>query len=148
MRSSLPTLRYTSLNQQGLSPIHLAIRKRHTEMALRFLEIDKHLVRVRGKKGKTPLHCISKVGNADGVLDRFLEACPECIRDVTTGNRTALHIAVENDGLDVLRVLLRSLRKKDYCRQVIGWKDENGNTVLHVAASSNQTQVRPIVSNN
>ncbi|KAK8651107.1 hypothetical protein V6N13_140721 [Hibiscus sabdariffa] len=73
------------LSQQGLSPIHIAVRKRHTEMALRFLEIDKDLVCVRGKKGKTPFHCVSKVGNADGLLDRFLEACPECIRDVTTG---------------------------------------------------------------
>ncbi|MBA0629602.1 hypothetical protein Godav_024132, partial [Gossypium davidsonii] len=51
--------------------------KGHKEMALCFLEIDKHLVRVRGKKGKTPLHYLCKVGNQLGLLDTFLEASPD-----------------------------------------------------------------------
>ncbi|PPR81259.1 hypothetical protein GOBAR_AA39459 [Gossypium barbadense] len=46
------------LNHQGLSPIHLALKKGHKEMVLRFLEIDKDLVRVRGKNGETLLHYI------------------------------------------------------------------------------------------
>ncbi|KAK8986943.1 hypothetical protein V6N11_055260 [Hibiscus sabdariffa] len=129
------------LNQQGLSPIHLAVKNRHKEMVLRFLEIDKDLVRVRGKNGETPLHYISKVGNPDGVLDRFLEACPDCIRDVTTQNCTSLHIAVKNKRLDVFQVLIRMLRKKDYYQQVMNQKDEDGNTALHIAASNNQPQV-------
>ncbi|MBA0754432.1 hypothetical protein Gogos_020599, partial [Gossypium gossypioides] len=37
------------LNQQGLSPIHLALEKGHNEMVLRFLQMDKDLVRVTGK---------------------------------------------------------------------------------------------------
>ncbi|XP_052876630.1 ankyrin repeat-containing protein BDA1-like isoform X1 [Gossypium arboreum] len=37
------------LNQQGLSPLHIAVKQGHKEMALRFLEIDKYLVRVKGK---------------------------------------------------------------------------------------------------
>ncbi|KAK8577206.1 hypothetical protein V6N13_122198 [Hibiscus sabdariffa] len=90
------------LNHQGLSPIHLALEKGHTELVLRLMEIDKELVRVKGKNGETPLHYISKVGNHDDLLDKFLEACSNCIRDVTTRNHTALHIAVENRRLDVL----------------------------------------------
>ncbi|KAK8481230.1 hypothetical protein V6N13_016835 [Hibiscus sabdariffa] len=129
------------LNQHGLSPIHLAVKNGHKEMVLRFLEIDKDLARVRGKKGETPLHYICKVGNPDGVLDRFLEACPDCIRDVTTQNCNSLHIAVKNKRLDVFQVLIRMLRKKDYYRQVMNQKDEDGNTALHIAASSNQPQV-------
>ncbi|KAH1090993.1 hypothetical protein J1N35_018250 [Gossypium stocksii] len=89
------------LNQQGLSPIHIAVKRGHKEMVLRFLEIDKDLARVKGKKGKTPLHFLSKAGNPDGLVDRFLEVCPECIRNVTTTNRTALHIAAERNRLDV-----------------------------------------------
>ncbi|KAK8514882.1 hypothetical protein V6N13_121831 [Hibiscus sabdariffa] len=128
------------LNQQGLSPLHIAVKRGHKEMALRFLEIDKDLVRVRGRKGKTPLHYISKIGNHDGLLDRFLEACPDSIRDVTTRNRTALHIAVENERHDVLQVLIGMLRKKDCDREVVNRKDEDGNTALHIAASKNQPQ--------
>ncbi|GMI88155.1 hypothetical protein HRI_002484800 [Hibiscus trionum] len=129
------------LNQDGLSPMHLAVKKGHVEMALRFVEMDKDLVRVKGKSGKTPLHLISKVGNRDGLLDRILEVCPECIPDVTIKNRTALHIATKNNRLDVLQVLIRMLRKKDYDREVVNRKDEDGNTALHTAATTNQPQI-------
>ncbi|KAK8576828.1 hypothetical protein V6N13_121828 [Hibiscus sabdariffa] len=135
------------LNQQGLSPIHLAVEKGHKEMVLRLLEIDNDLVRVKGRNGETPLHYISKVGNRDGLLDKFLEACPECIRDVTIHNRTALHIAVENKRLDVLRILIETLKKKDYYRKVVNRKDEDGNTALHLAASNNQLQMLKLLLN-
>ncbi|KAK8277232.1 hypothetical protein V6Z12_D10G251200 [Gossypium hirsutum] len=129
------------LNQQGLSPIHLALEKGHKEMVLRFLEIDKDLVRVRGKNGETPLHYICKVGNHDSLLERFLKASPDCIRDVTTENRNALHIATENNRLDVLQVLIRTLKKNNYYWEELNRMDEHGNTALHIAASNNQTQM-------
>ncbi|KAE8669235.1 putative Ankyrin repeat protein [Hibiscus syriacus] len=135
------------LNQQGLSPLHLAVEKGHKEMALRLLEIDTDLTRVKGKNGETPLHYISKDGDHDGLLDRFLEACPESILDVTTQNRTALHIAVENERHDVLRILTGMLMKKDYRREVVNWKDEDGNTALHLAASKNQPQMLQLLLN-
>ncbi|KAL1079916.1 hypothetical protein V6Z11_D10G253200 [Gossypium hirsutum] len=99
------------LNHQGLSPIHLALKKGHKEMVLRFLEIDKDLVRVRGKNY------------------------------VTTENRNALHIATENNKLDVFQVLIRTLKKNNYYWEEVNRKDEDGNTALHIAASNNQTQM-------
>ncbi|KAL1150340.1 hypothetical protein V6Z11_A10G251800 [Gossypium hirsutum] len=136
------------LNHQGLSlPLHIAVRKGHKEMALRFLEIDKHLVRVRGKKGKTPLHYLCKVGNQLGLLDPFLEASPDCIQDVTTENRTALHIAIQNSRLDVLQLLIRTLKRKDYYWEVVNRKDKDGNTALHIAAIHNQPKVLKLLLN-
>ncbi|XVE69097.1 hypothetical protein DITRI_Ditri09bG0123100 [Diplodiscus trichospermus] len=38
------------LNQQGLSPIHLALEKEHKELVLNLMEYDKDLVRVKAKK--------------------------------------------------------------------------------------------------
>ncbi|KAH1045706.1 hypothetical protein J1N35_036490 [Gossypium stocksii] len=129
------------LNQQGLSPIHLALEKGHKEMVLRFLQMDKDLVRVAEKNGETPLHYICKVGNHDSLLETFLKACPDCIRDVTTENRSALHIATENNRLDVLQILFGTLKKKDYHREEVNRKDEDGNTALQIAARNNQTQM-------
>ncbi|XP_040959493.1 ankyrin repeat-containing protein BDA1 isoform X2 [Gossypium hirsutum] len=86
------------LNQQGLSPIHLALEKGHKEMVLRFLQMDKDLVRVTGKNA-------------------------------------------ENKRLDVLQILIRMLKKKDYYREEVNRKDEDGNTALHIAARNNQTQM-------
>ncbi|MFQ6646892.1 hypothetical protein Gotur_028117, partial [Gossypium turneri] len=130
------------LNHQGLSPLHIAVRKGHKEMALRFLEIDKHLVRVRGKKGKTPLHYLCKAGNQLGLLDTFLEASPDYLQDVTIENRTALHIAIQNNRLDVLQLLIRTLKRKDYLWEVVNRKDKDGNTALHIATIHNQPKVR------
>ncbi|XVE69063.1 hypothetical protein DITRI_Ditri09bG0119500 [Diplodiscus trichospermus] len=129
------------LNQEGLSPIHIAAKKRHKEIALRLLQIDKDLVRVRGKKSKTPLHYISNEGNCEELLERFLEACPESIRDMTAKNGTALHIAAKANRLDVFQVLIRVLRKTDYCQEVVNQKDQDGNTALHIAATKNQPKM-------
>ncbi|MBA0665293.1 hypothetical protein Goklo_005170, partial [Gossypium klotzschianum] len=41
-------------------------------------------------------------------------------------NCTALHIATKNNRLDVLQVLTPTLRKKDYCSEVVNRKGKNG----------------------
>ncbi|XP_021295918.1 ankyrin repeat-containing protein BDA1-like [Herrania umbratica] len=126
------------LNQEGLSPIHLAVEKGHKELALHLMQNDKNLVRVKGKQGETALHyAITREQNFD-LLARFLEACPECIRDMTTTNQTALHIATRHNRLEALELLCRMLRKSDYCEDVVNQKDRNGDTALHIAARNNQ----------
>ncbi|KAE8669236.1 putative Ankyrin repeat protein [Hibiscus syriacus] len=135
------------LSQQGLSPMHLAVERGHKEMALRILEIDSGLARIKGKNGETPLHYISKFGNCDDLLHKMLEASPDCIRDVTNQNRTALHMAVENKRLDVLQVLIGALRRKDYYRETVNRKDEEGNTALHLAARNNQLEMVKLLLN-
>lgn len=84
------------LNQQGLSPLHIAVKQGHKEMALRFLEMDNDLVRVKGKN--------------------------------------------ENNRLDVLQVLIRTLWKTDYYREVVNQIDEDGNTALQLSAFHNQPE--------
>ncbi|KAE8669241.1 putative Ankyrin repeat-containing protein [Hibiscus syriacus] len=129
------------LNHRGLSPMHIAVEKRQQEMALRLLEVDKDVVRVRGKNGETPFHYLCKLEDQHRLLDRFMQASPECIGDVTVQNRTALHIAVESNRPDILKVLLRSLGKEEYYHEVINRQDEDGNTALHIAATKNQPQM-------
>ncbi|XVE99483.1 hypothetical protein REPUB_Repub03eG0202200 [Reevesia pubescens] len=129
------------LNQEGFSPIHLAVEKGHKELVLLLMANDKDLVRVKGKKGETPLHyAITREHNLY-LLARFLETCPECIRDVTTTNQTALHIATRNNELKVLKLLCEMLRKTDYGEDVVNQKDRNGNTALHIAARENRHKV-------
>ncbi|TYI08168.1 hypothetical protein ES332_A10G280000v1 [Gossypium tomentosum] len=137
----------SKLNKQGLTPLHLAVTNPDTSMALRFLEINKDLARVKGKNGKTPLHIITEVGNHNGLLDRFPEICPQSIRDVTIENRNALHIAVEENGLDVLQVLIRTLEKTGYYSEVVNQKDEGGNTALHLAAFHDRPEMLKLLLN-
>ncbi|KAK8644355.1 hypothetical protein V6N13_123664 [Hibiscus sabdariffa] len=100
------------LNHRGLSPMHIAIENEQQTITMRLLKVDKDAVRVSGKN------------------------------DSTVQERTALHIAVENNRHDVLRVLLRSLEKSDYCKEVLNGQDEDSNTALHLATSNDYPQVQ------
>lgn len=127
------------LNPEGFTPIHLALQCNHDEMVLRLVEMNKDLVRVKGREGFTALHLASQENKTE-LLDKFLKACPDSIEDVTARSETALHIAVKHGHYETLQVLFRWLMRnsrKDsqkFIRTMLDWKDQKGNTVLHVAA--------------
>ncbi|KAK7851635.1 ankyrin repeat-containing protein bda1 [Quercus suber] len=136
------------LNQNGFSPIHLALQNGHIELVRRLLQIDGDLVHVKGKGRLTPLHHIVKSGKHFDLLEEFLLVCPDSIVDVTGRNETVLHIALKYNRLEVFKFLVTWLgvivyeNAKLYQRTVLNWKDDEGNTVLHVAVSKNQSQAR------
>ena len=139
------------LNLNGYSPIHLALQEGHTQMAHRLLQVDGDLVRVRGKKGRTPLHDVAAAAATEqqlDLLDKFLSDYPNSIEDVTIQNQTALHIALENNNLDAFKRLVRWLKKSksENVREILNRQDEKGNTVLHVAVSKNQTKASSLLS--
>ncbi|KAH9779046.1 ANK REP REGION domain-containing protein [Citrus sinensis] len=127
-------------NQYGFCPLHLALQKTHTQMVLRLIDVDRNLVRVQGREGVTPLHYVAEKGNVD-LLCKFLAACPESILQVTIRKETALHVAAKNDKLEVLEVMLGWLRfvNKD---DILNWKDDEGNTLLHISISRSHIQAR------
>ena len=134
------------LNQNGFSPIHVALQNGHIELVRRLLQFDGDLVRVKGREHITPLHYV--VANSDNLdlLDKFLLVCPNSITDVTVQNETVLHIALKYDNLEAFKFLMGWL-ERNYSKNasfnekvVLNWKDNEGNTVLHIAVSKNQTQ--------
>lgn len=134
------------LNQYGLSPMHLALQNGHNRMVCRFVDIDRDLVRVKGREGITPLHFVTWIGKTD-LVARFLSSCPGSIEDVTVRSETALHIAVKHKQLEALEVLVGWLqrtcqkRAQDLEKRVLNWEDEAGNTVLHIAVLKTLPQV-------
>ena len=127
------------LNQNGYSPIHLALQNEQTQLVLRFLDIDRDIVHIQGREGRTPLHMVAEYGMVD-VLAEFLLACPKSIQDFTIRKETALHIAIKFKKLEALKILLGWLEHvgKD---EILNWSDDEGNTILHLAASMNQIEV-------
>ncbi|KHN18281.1 Ankyrin-2 [Glycine soja] len=134
------------LNQQGFTPIHLAMQHSHKRMVHRLVDINKELVRAKGREGLTPLHFASQIGEID-LLANFLLACPDSIEDVTIRGETALHIAVRYRQYEALQLLVGWL--KGTCQKnamqiektILNWKDEEGNTILHVSALMNDSKV-------
>ena len=49
----------------------------------------------------TFLHYAAEQGDSD-LFANFLVTCPQCIKDVTVGGMTGLHIAAEENKLEVL----------------------------------------------
>ncbi|XVF52504.1 hypothetical protein PTKIN_Ptkin05aG0023400 [Pterospermum kingtungense] len=135
------------LNKDGLSPIHLALLGGHSELVLSLLRDDRELVRVKGRGRMTPLHYAAQRGNIK-LLAVFLAACPSSVEDVTAESETVFHIAVRNDGIEALEVLVGWLKR--VCHQdvfswktdILNWRNMQGNTVLDIAESNRRNQER------
>ncbi|KAI6702336.1 hypothetical protein NL676_011472 [Syzygium grande] len=130
------------LNPEGFSPMHLALLHEHFQTARALVTIDPELIRVKGRRRITPLHYIAgREGDEElELLADFLCACRLSIEDITSRCQTAVHIAVKNHNIKAFRVLLGWM-KRVYLTEVLDWKDEDGNTVLHIAVSTNQPEV-------
>jgi ankyrin repeat protein len=150
-------------NEDGFTPVHLALQNNQTEVVRQLLDVDEDLVRVQGKEGVTPLHYVAQTGNLD-LLVEFLKVCPKSIKDVTIQRDTAFHIALKNNQVDAFNILmnwytqtrindlLASQNKQDKyvllsgVGDLLNSKDEEGNTLLHIAVSQNQPQASSLHS--
>ncbi|MCI27561.1 ankyrin repeat-containing protein, partial [Trifolium medium] len=129
---------------EGFSPIHIAVQNK--KMVLCFVDMNKDLVRVKGKGGRTPLHLASEIGDVD-ILAKLLRACPDSLEDVTVWGETALHFAAKNNNYDALHLLVYFLRKNkergagmlEY--KILNKKDEQDNTILHISAKNKHPKV-------
>ncbi|MED6217243.1 hypothetical protein PIB30_016058 [Stylosanthes scabra] len=141
------------LNPQGFSPLHLAIQNSHSKLALCLVDMNKELVRVKGREGTTPLHLASQIGDCD-LLEHFLWVCPGSIEDVNSRNETALHIAVRNQQFDSLRVLVGWLKSNTRMGagrlefSILNKRDMAGNTILHLSVINHDMKSLDLLINN
>ncbi|XP_030440150.2 ankyrin repeat-containing protein BDA1-like [Syzygium oleosum] len=130
------------LDPEGYSPIHLALQHEHYQTARALITLDPELIQVRGRRGITPLHYVAgKEGDNElELLAEFLSVCRSSIEDLTSRCETAVHVAVKNHNLKAFKVLFGWLRRVCLTR-ILNWKDQDGNTVLHIAAFEGQTEI-------
>ncbi|XP_030440292.1 ankyrin repeat-containing protein BDA1-like [Syzygium oleosum] len=130
------------LNPEGYSPMHLALQHEHYSTVRALMTLDPKLIRVRGRYGITPLHYVAgKEGDMEvELLAEFLATCNSSINDLTSRCETVVHVAVKTHNLQAFKVLLGWLTRV-YRTNILGWKDQDGNTVLHIAASEEQLEI-------
>ncbi|KAL0380027.1 UNVERIFIED_CONTAM: hypothetical protein Sangu_0067000 [Sesamum angustifolium] len=128
------------LNQDGLSPIHIAAATGNIEILQELLKVDIGLCFIRGKERRIPLHYASMKGHVDVVKESVLAGVGS-IEMVTSRGETALHLAVKNNKFDVLKDLIEHIESSNNLGDVLNKKDEQGNTILHLAAVKKQHEV-------
>lgn len=145
------------LNQNGFTPLHLALQKfselenypnlkrNQTQLVARLLDVDSDLVRVQGRECVTPFHYVAQMGYLD-FLTTFSEGCPKSLEDVTIRRENVLHVALKYDQVKAFQLLLGWIQHacfKDassWESKLLRWKDEELNTLLHVAVSKKQSE--------
>uniref|UniRef100_A0A7N0TFH9 PGG domain-containing protein n=1 Tax=Kalanchoe fedtschenkoi TaxID=63787 RepID=A0A7N0TFH9_KALFE len=127
------------LNQEGLSPLHLASAGGHLAVVKELLKVDGSLCRLKGRDNKTPLHAAAIKGRV-GVINEMRSCCETCVEDVTLQGESALHLAVKHWQVEAFEALLRWVGESKL-DQVVNMRDEQGNTVLHLATYKKNRQV-------
>ncbi|CAM8960304.1 unnamed protein product [Rhodiola kirilowii] len=127
------------LNQEGFSPLHMASASGHLEVVKEILKADTSLCQLKGRDNMTALHVAAMKGRVE-VINELRSCCETCIEDVTLQRETALHMAVKFWQFEAVEGLLRWVveLKND---QVLNMRDEQGNTILHLATFRKQRQV-------
>ncbi|CAH8316114.1 unnamed protein product [Eruca vesicaria subsp. sativa] len=133
----------SKLNVSGFSAMHLALQNNYSRMVRGFVAIDNSLVSIKGRGRVTPLHHVARIGDVE-LLSEFLFACPSSIEDLTIKCETAVHVSVKNHQLLAFKVLFGWLKRVNK-EEILDWKDEDGNTVFHIAALINQNEIMKLL---
>lgn len=117
--------------EKGNVDIVEILAKRHPKLCL-----------VKDHEQRSAVH-IAAIGGKLRVLRALARANPFSLRNLTSRQETALHVALKYSQFDSFQVLLQELCKVKQ-ENVLEWKDDHHNTVLHIATSMKQTQVFPL----
>ncbi|OMO70657.1 hypothetical protein CCACVL1_18713 [Corchorus capsularis] len=130
------------LDSLKCSPLHLASAEGHAEIVKALLQVDKNVCLVADAEGRIPLHLAAMRGNVD-VIQQLVKAQPWSIHEKVNGNHTVLHLCVQYNQLEALRILVTLVKGK----RLFDFKDHKGNTILHLAVMLRQPEtVRYLVS--
>ncbi|MCL7045392.1 hypothetical protein MKW94_014771, partial [Papaver nudicaule] len=121
------------LNQNGFGSIHLASANGHVEIVKELLMLNRDHCRLKGRERSTPLHYAAVKGRND-VINELISCCEDSVEDITIRDETALHLAVKNNQFEALRIMVDMVRRLNK-GEILNKKDQEGNTVLHLAAS-------------
>ncbi|KAF8369666.1 hypothetical protein HHK36_032310 [Tetracentron sinense] len=86
--------------------------------------------------GRTPLHLAAMKGRVE-VLEVLLNVRTEVTRITTDHGETIMHLCVKHNRLEALKVLVEPESDGEF----VNWKDDEDNTILHVAAAMKQMEI-------
>ena len=132
------------LDSRNRSPLHLASAEGHAEIVQALLqESYGDMCLVKDQDGRNPLHYAAMRGRV-GAIRLLIGAYGDAVFEVESGGETALHLCVQYNHLEALKVLVEFVlngfdEKKEH---LLNLKEQaGGNTVLHLAVMFKQIEV-------
>lgn len=122
-------------DSQRSTPLHLAAAKGYLNIVTNLLRVNPEICFVRDKYERNPLHVAAMKGHVD-VLEFLVRASPDAAHSVIEHGQTILHLCVKHNRVEALKLLMDILGDN----QFINLRDEDGNTILHLAALDRQTK--------
>ncbi|KAL7233764.1 hypothetical protein ACSBR1_017385 [Camellia fascicularis] len=98
------------LNEDGLSPLHIASANGHVEIVKELLKADHKLCLVKGRERRIPLHYAAIKGRVN-VIRELILASADSVVDMTARGETVLHLAVKNNQFEAFKDLVEHLKK-------------------------------------
>ncbi|ESQ38433.1 hypothetical protein EUTSA_v10029310mg [Eutrema salsugineum] len=90
---------------------------------------------------ETPLHIAAKRGHTHFAME-LMTLKPTFASKLNVSGFSPMHLALQNNHI---RIVLYGWFKRLNKKEILEWKDEDGNTVFHIAASMNQTEVMKLL---
>ncbi|KAM7481797.1 hypothetical protein LguiB_006380 [Lonicera macranthoides] len=115
------------------TPLHYAARLGFANPVSQLLTADES-VAYTDYFGNTALLLAASAGHVS-VMKELISLCPNCCYMVNYKDRNALHVAIVNEQKNVIEYLLEEL--PTIVSSLIIGKDVDGNTALHLLATSN-----------
>lgn len=112
--------------------LHHACDRGDIELTSILLGLDQRLEKALNANGLSPLHLAVLKGSVE-ILEEFLDKVPMSFSSLTPSKETVFHLAARNKNLDAFVFMAESLGINSQI--LLQQTDENGNTVLHIAAS-------------
>ncbi|XP_042970922.1 ankyrin repeat-containing protein At5g02620-like isoform X2 [Carya illinoinensis] len=132
------------VDSSGRTALHLACAEGHTQVVKALLQANMDMCLVSDQEGRIPLHLAAMRGHVE-VIKELLIAHPGSIYRVNLYGDNVLHLCVRYNCLDALKLLVESVNDEDF----VNSKDNDGNSILHLAAMLGQMKVtcQPCTSN-
>ncbi|KAK6912023.1 PGG domain [Dillenia turbinata] len=123
-------------DKNGQSALHYACGQGHLTITKEFLRLDTTLSQQYDNSGRTPLHLAAMNGKT-AILNEFVSMAPNAFQAITAQGETVFHLSVRYNQHHSLMFLVQLLGDTPLFKL----PDQNGNSVLHLAALKGYSKI-------
>ncbi|XP_058203047.1 ankyrin repeat-containing protein BDA1-like [Rhododendron vialii] len=124
--------------------LHIASANGDLQIVEALVKLSPEMCMARDRDGYNPLHIAAMKGKVN-VLKKLIQTCPRATQVIVDRGDTILHLCVNYNQLESLRLLLEIEVIRD--SKLVQSKDANGNTILHVAVLGRRFEIVEYVLN-